>query len=180
MTRVHSAFLPGEKIVTVIQGDYAISRDPTVVLSTVLGSCVAVCLFDAGKRVGGMNHFLLPSDRGEGAKSIRYGTHAMELLINELMKSGAARPSLQAKIFGGARMTGSFGDIGGSNAAFAKDFLAKEGIACISESLGGTSARRVNFVPTTGAARQMFVGVADSDLAMPARAPSKPADVTLF
>lgn len=170
------------KVITVVQGDYAISRDPDTTLSTILGSCVAVCLFDPKNRVGGMNHFLLPTDRGESGRNIRYGAHAMELLINELMKSGGQRANFQAKIFGGARMIGSLGDIGGANAVFAREFLAREGIACLSESVGGTSARRLQFVPTTGAARQMLVGNVDT---VPATVPPRPqaakaADITLF
>lgn len=170
------------KTITVIQGDYAISKDPDVTLSTVLGSCISVCLFDPANRIGGMNHFLLPTDRGQFSKNLRYGAHAMELLINELMKSGGQRANFQAKVFGGARMTGSFGDIGGANAVFAREFLAQEGIVCLSESVGGTSARRLQFIPTSGAARQMLVGSTET---VPIPVPQSPgarpsADVTLF
>ena len=85
----------------IVQGEYRVSRDPSEVLSTVLGSCVAVCLWDPAAKVGGMNHFLLPAAPGQGdAKMLRYGAHAMEVLINEVLKLGARRKALQAKLFG--------------------------------------------------------------------------------
>jgi hypothetical protein len=78
----------------IVQGEYRVSRDPAEVLSTVLGSCVAVCMWDPSARVGGMNHFLLPAAPGQGdAKMLRYGAHAMEVLINELLK-----PEPQARL----------------------------------------------------------------------------------
>ena len=74
----------------IVQGEFRVSRDPSEVLSTVLGSCVAVCLWDPTAKVGGMNHFLLPAAPGQGdAKMLRYGAHAMEVLINEVLKLGS-------------------------------------------------------------------------------------------
>ncbi len=93
------------KLITVVQGDYAISKDPGTTLSTVLGSCISVCFYDPKNKVGGMNRFLLATDRGESCENIRYGSHALELLIDELMKSGGHRSNFQAKVFGGARMS---------------------------------------------------------------------------
>ncbi len=143
--------------VTVIQGEFAVSRRADEVLSTILGSCVATCMFDPRAGVGGMNHFLLPK-AGEGvAEDLRYGTHAMELLINGLLGAGAARDQLRAKIFGGATMAEGLSDVGGANARFAHSFLAAENIPIISESLGGTMARRIRFHATTGRAQQMLV-----------------------
>lgn len=145
------------KTVAVVQGEFKISSEPEVVLSTVLGSCVAVCLHDPGARIGGMNHFLLPHREGSGRDDIRYGAHAMELLINGLLKDGAARHRLEAKIFGGASMASHLQDIGSSNAAFAHQFLADESIPILSESLGGTLARRVRFWPESGRVQQMLI-----------------------
>ncbi|WP_136440738.1 chemotaxis protein CheD [Pacificoceanicola onchidii] len=146
-----------ERLVNVIQGDFMISDDPEVVLTTVLGSCIAVCLYDPEKQVGGMNHFLLPEGEGSDTSDVRYGANAMELLINGLLKAGADRDLLEAKIFGGAKMMGNLRNIGESNAVFAHQFLRDESIPCIAESVGGTAARRIRFWPTTGLVRQLTV-----------------------
>lgn len=172
-----------ETMINVIQGDYAISQDPSTVLSTVLGSCIAVCMYDTRRRIGGMNHFLLPSREGTQGANVRYGAYAMELLINGLLKAGADRSQLVAKMFGGASMMGNLRDIGGSNAAFARKFLADEGIPCLAESVGGTAARRLRFWPTTGRARQLLIsdpGLAIAEKPAPAPQAATPADITLF
>ncbi|WP_417210102.1 chemotaxis protein CheD [Antarctobacter sp.] len=161
-----------EKVVNVIQGEYQISDDPEVVLTTVLGSCIAVCMFDATRRIGGLNHFLLPNRDGGGGASVRYGAYAMELLINGLLRQGAERARLQAKVFGGASMMGNLRDIGASNAAFARQFLSDEGIPCIAESVAGTAARRIRFWPTDGRVRQLLVPA--EAVALP---PEKPAPI---
>ncbi|MBE1297517.1 chemotaxis protein CheD [Phycobacter azelaicus] len=177
--------------VTLLQGEYRVSTDPSVVFSTVLGSCIAACIYDAENGVGGMNHFLLANANG-GAVSARYGIHAMELLINGVMKKGAERRNLKAKVFGGAKMSVNLSDIGASNAQFVQQFLKDEGIPCISSSVGGTSARRVRFHPVTGSAQQTRVAndrrLGEQEIAA-ARAAPKPApaatpagagDLTLF
>ena len=169
-----------QKTVTVVQGDYAVSSDPDVVMSTVLGSCVAVCLFDADAGVGGMNHFLLAGTKQASGDDLKYGVNAMELLINHLLRAGAKRHALAAKLFGGARMTDHSGDIGQSNARFARDFLQQEGIACLSHSLGGDMARRLQFTPATGAARQMQITGAAPEFIPTRSTKSSPADITLF
>lgn len=172
-----------EKLVNVIQGEFEISDSPEVILTTVLGSCIAVCMFDPQRRIGGLNHFLLPKrDGGEGA-NVRYGAYAMELLINGLLRSGADRARLQAKIFGGASMMGNLRDIGASNAVFARSFLKDEGIPCIAESVGGTSARRIRFWPTTGRVRQLMVAADAVSLPVEKPAPiprPKTDEITLF
>lgn len=172
-----------EKLVNVIQGDYTISEDSEAVLTTVLGSCIAVCLSDTVRGIGGMNHFLLPNREGAGGENVRYGAYAMELLINGLLKQGAERGRLQAKVFGGGNMIGTLRDIGGSNAEFARQFLSDEGIPCLAESTGGNQARRIRFWPTSGRVKQLLV----SSDAAPTEAPkpvvsSKPKvdDITLF
>lgn len=141
----------------VIQGDCVVEEAPDVELSTVLGSCVAACLFDPGLRIGGMNHFLLPDD-GKPAGDNRYAAAAMERLVNALLKRGASRAALRAKLFGGARMMPGLPDIGGRNAEAARRFLMAEGIACVAADLGGNEARRVRFRPAAGDARVLLLG----------------------
>lgn len=165
------------RTIPVIQGEIKVSDDPGVVLSTLLGSCVAVCMWDQRAGVGGMNHFLLAE--GDGSNAIKYGAYAMEMLINRLLRSGASREMLACKAFGGASVSTYSSDIGRKNAEFARAFLADEGIPCIAESLGGTMARRVVFTPTTGAARMLLVKSAGEPRERIAAAPRAP-DVTLF
>ncbi len=107
--------------------------------------------------VGGMNHFLLPSGGQSGQLSFRYGLLSMELLINGMLKLGARKEKIQAKLFGGATMNKNLPKIGKSNSAFAIEFLKNEGIKCVSKSLGGARARKIQFIPATGKARQRFV-----------------------
>jgi chemotaxis protein CheD len=164
----------------VVQGEFRTSRNPDEFLSTVLGSCVAACLWDPEAGIGGMNHFLLAqSQPGSAAGDIRYGVHAMEMLINALLRAGASRNRLQAKLFGGAKIATNLRDIGASNAAFARQFLRDEGIACVAESLGGTQARRVIFQPVTGKARQLLIPATQIEETLPPppapRAESRPA-----
>jgi chemotaxis protein CheD len=143
----------------VIQGEFQVVDDPDIVLSTVLGSCVAACLRDPEARVGGMNHFLLPgdSDASRSSEAERYGVHLMELLVNGLLKQGARRDRLEGKLFGGARILEGLTDIGAKNASFAKRFLSNEGIRVVAEDLGGTRARRVEYFPLSGRARQVLL-----------------------
>lgn len=141
----------------VVQGEFTATTDPHVVLTTILGSCVATCMWDPVAGIGGMNHFLLPGDTEGGSDEVKYGVNAMELLINALLSNGAARGRLQAKLFGGAHVIATLSDIGEKNAAFAERFLRAEGIPCVGQSLGGARARRIRFWPTTGRAGQMLL-----------------------
>lgn len=144
--------------VHIIQGEYHVSCEANVVLSTVLGSCVAACMRDPDANVGGMNHFLLPG--GQSAKPLeaeRYGAYLMELLINGLLQRGARRDRIEAKLFGGARMVDGLSDIGAQNGAFAKEFLKNEGIRIIAENLGGRHGRRLEYYPLSGRARQILL-----------------------
>ena len=177
MSRLADDGGPAIRSVAVIQGEVKVSAEPDVVLSTVLGSCIAVCMWDPGARVGGMNHFLL-AEGGPG-QGVKYGAHAMEMLINRLLRAGAARTALVCKVFGGAAVSRFSVDIGRRNADFARRFLADEGIPCLSESVGGTQARRVQFTPTTGAARMLLVKAVEADPIRPVPPPQAP-DVTLF
>ena len=153
----------GERRVHLIQGEQRVSRDADVVLSTLLGSCVAACLYDPTARVGGMNHFLLPGDREGADDGLCIGVHAMELLVNELLQNGARRQNLVGKLFGGARMLRGLTDVGEMNATFAERFLQREGIALVGGSLRGERGRRVQFWPASGRARQALMenGLAD-------------------
>lgn len=169
----------GTKMLTIVQGDFAVSADPQVIMSTILGSCVAVCIFDLPGKVGGMNHFLLASGGDTNTSDLKYGVNAMELLINKILRAGGDRRRLQAKIFGGARMTVHARDIGQSNGTFALSFLEREGIPCLSQSIGGTMARRVQFTPTTGAARQMQIAGSPPPEAQVVR-PRPAPEITLF
>ena len=151
--------ITGGKTTFVIQGTFFVSGHPEAKFSTVLGSCISVCLHDPVTFLGGMNHFLLAAGRGEDSGHIRFGVNAMEKLINEMLKAGANRNRLQAKLFGGARMSANLSDIGSANAVFAESFLQDEGIAVLSKSVGGNSARRLVFTPSTGHAKMLFVPI---------------------
>jgi len=144
-----------EQTIHVIQGDHRVSDHPDLVLTTVLGSCVAACLHDPVRKIGGMNHFLLPDV--PGSRDIRYASAAMEQLVNSLLKMGGRRDRLVAKLFGGARMIKGLPDIGQRNGEAALAFLRGEGIGVSAQSLGGTQARRVRFWPETGRAQQMLL-----------------------
>ena len=147
------------KKIHVIQGEQYVTDDPEVMLTTVLGSCVAACLRDPEAGIGGMNHFLLPdSDSSVGGTAVRFGAHAMELLINDILRRGGRRHRLQAKLFGGGRMFDGLSDVGEANAAFAERFLRDEGVPVLGGSLRGPQARRVQFWPVSGRALQRFVG----------------------
>ena len=148
-----------ERKVHIIQGDYCVGSEPSLVLSTVLGSCVSACLHDPKAGVGGMNHFLLPGEDGAPGKRAdeRYGAYLMELLVNGLMQLGARRDRLQAKLFGGARVVRGLSDIGMKNGEFAERFLRYEGIAIVGADLGGERGRRLQYWPASGRARRSFL-----------------------
>jgi chemotaxis protein CheD len=137
--------LPGEY--------YYTGRDMLIV--TVLGSCVSACVRDRIKGLGGMNHFMLP-DGGEPGNpvsaSMRYGTYAMEVLINDLLKAGARREHLEAKVFGGGAVLRGFSamNVGERNAAFVINFLKTERIPVLAEDLNDIYPRKVYFFPRTG------------------------------
>src|ERR1700678_101469 len=141
--------LPPEQRKRIYIGEIVASATPLVV-QTLLGSCVAVCLRDPATGVGGMNHILLPG-RCDGA---RCGVNAMELLINAIMQKGGDRRRLVAKVFGGANVLPALQSptVGEQNAAFVRDFLATERIALVAQRLGGTHAVQVHFRTDTGEA----------------------------
>ena len=138
--------------VKVLPGEYFVAREPLAIM-TVLGSCIAACLWDSRMRVGGMNHFMLPDGDSSDASG-RYGSYAMELLINEMMKLGARRETLQAKIFGGGQVMANFTtmNVGERNTRFVQDYLATERIPVVSEDVLDIYPRKVVFFPVTGKA----------------------------
>jgi len=143
----------GKEIVIIQPGEFYVTDAPDEGIATVLGSCVAVCLLDTGSTVRGMNHFMLPGDfRNEEiyqSRSGRYGMFAMESLINEMMKRGAKRESLVAKIFGGAHVLNfrrSDGNIPDANISFTQTYLAFEEIRLAASDIGGTTGRKVIFL----------------------------------
>jgi len=153
---------PVERRVNIVQGEFHVTSDSAVFLTTILGSCVAACLTDPIARVGGMNHFLLPGEEGASNLSMSYGVHAMELLVNGLLQQGARRERLQAKLFGGARMLEGLTDVGRCNADFAERFIKRERITLTGGSLRGERGRRVQFWPTMGRVRQLTLGTAEA------------------
>ena len=169
-----------EKRVHVGQGEHFITSDPNVVLSTILGSCVAMCVRDPLAGVGGMNHFMLPEGAGGGSEAGRYGSFAMELLINDMLKAGARRDRLEAKLFGGGRMFDSLRDVGRSNADFAEKFLRDEGIPVVGGSLRGDGGRRLHYWPVTGRALQRAVTDVVAPKPVPVMAPVDTGALELF
>ncbi|MEK6638576.1 MAG: chemotaxis protein CheD [Pseudomonadota bacterium] len=158
---------PGrERRVTVIQGDFAVNGEDGLVLTTVLGSCVAVCLYDPYAMISGMNHFLLaeplPGHDIDPSALERYGAFAMEQLINGMIKRGATRKSMRAHIYGGASMRGAMGDIGKSNAIFARNFLDCDQIMVVREDVGDAIARRIEMRARSGQIKCSHVPVSNA------------------
>jgi chemotaxis protein CheD len=144
-----------KKEVAIHIGDCHVSREPTVI-RTVLGSCVAVCLFDPVTQIGGMNHILLPgqADLQHYDAPTRYALNAMDLLINDIMKLGGKRYNLTAKVFGGGHIIPGISEefgMGQKNIAFVLEFLRVENIRITGQDLGGVDSRRVYFHTDSGA-----------------------------
>jgi chemotaxis protein CheD len=136
-----------------------VSKKP-LVLTTVLGSCVAICLFDKKLRAGGMNHFMLPLWNGNGLASPKYGNIAIERLISEMEGIGSKRLDIVAKVFGGGRMLkeqSNFFDIGRRNIDLAFQMLQQERITVVANSTGGTKGRKIYFNTQTGEVLQKYV-----------------------
>ena len=135
-------------------GGFHASREPTVI-ETLLGSCVAVCLYDPVARIGGMNHILLPgkADMKHFDNVARYAINAMELLINRIMTLGGQRPNLTAKVFGGANVlpaVSSENGMGAKNSEFVIEFLQMEAISIVSQDVGGHDTRKIYFHTDSG------------------------------
>ncbi len=138
----------------ILPGEYYFTNKDMLIV-TVLGSCVSACIRDRVTGLGGMNHFMLPDGGGDGSPvsaSARYGTYAMEILINDLLKAGARRENLEAKVFGGGAVLKGFTaiNVGERNAAFVLNFLKVEKIRVVAEDLNDIYPRKVYFFPRTG------------------------------
>ena len=136
--------------VKVLPGEYFV-HDTDILVTTTLGSCIAACLWDRERRIGGMNHFMLPDGAGDSG---RYGSYAMELLINELQKRGASRPTLEAKVFGGGAVIAGMSslNVGERNTRFVIDYLQTERIPIVSRDVLEIYPRKVCFLPASGKA----------------------------
>ncbi len=138
--------------VKVLPGEYYVTTE-NMMICTVLGSCIAACLWDRSLNIGGMNHFMLPEGDSTDTSG-RYGSFAMEVLINEMFKLGARRESMQAKIFGGGQVMASFTtmNVGERNTDFVTQYLQTERIPIVSEDVLDIYPRKVVYFPTTGKA----------------------------
>jgi chemotaxis protein CheD len=143
----------GLEAAKILPGEYFVSSAEAL-LVTVLGSCVAACIRDVDSGIGGMNHFMLPDDGGKSSagSSARYGTYAMEVLINHLLKLGARRNRLEAKVFGGGAVMASLAssNVGARNAEFVLDFLKTEKIPIVAKDLLDSYPRKVYYFPHSG------------------------------
>ena len=138
--------------VKILPGEFFV-HDEDILVMTTLGSCIAACLWDRERHVGGMNHFMLPEACG-AADGGRYGSYAMELLINELIKRGATRATLEAKVFGGGAVIAGMSslNVGERNTRFVLDYLKTERIAVVSKDVMDVYPRKVCFLPASGKA----------------------------
>jgi len=141
-------------VTKILPGQYHAARKG--VITTVLGSCVSTCLWDPIERIGGMNHFMLPGDQASPgspwAASARFGVYAMEVLINDMIRMGADRRRLVAKVFGGAQLLAGFDklDVGAKNSEFVLEFLRVEGIRVLAQDLLDVCPRKVHLFVDTG------------------------------
>ncbi len=141
-------------------GDYCIA-DAGELLGTVLGSCVSACIRDVRLQIGGMNHFMLPSNQSDGAAAwsnsawveTRFGNVAMERLINEILKRGGRRSDLEVKLVGGGKVLDALTDVGARNVQFAREYVRTEGFRLLGEDVGDVYPRKVLYDPARGAVR---------------------------
>ncbi len=140
-------------MVKVLPGGFYVTGDPQDMVVTILGSCVAACMRDPATGFGGLNHFMLP-DQTDGSRTdlsaLRYGTFAMERLINEVTRWGCPKERLEIKVFGGGQVTTGTNTVGLRNAAFVLEYLRAEGLKVAGEDLGGLHARRIHYCPVEG------------------------------
>jgi len=136
--------------VKILPGEYFVFNEDLLIMTT-LGSCIAACLWDRNAKVGGMNHFMLPEGNGDSG---RYGSYAMELLINEMMKHGAQRMTMEAKVFGGGQVISGMStmNVGERNTNFVVDYLKTERIPIMSKDVLDVYPRKVCFLPASGKA----------------------------
>ncbi|MFT3664609.1 chemoreceptor glutamine deamidase CheD [Piscinibacter sp.] len=143
----------GNDAVKVLPGEYFVDAED-ILITTTLGSCIAACLWDRNAQLGGMNHFMLPEGAAGGLDSGRYGSYAMELLINEMLKRGATRATLEAKVFGGGQVISGMNtmNVGQRNTEFVLDYLKTERIPVVSKDVLDVHPRKVCFLPRCGKA----------------------------
>jgi len=151
--------------VKVLPGEHYVSTAGQEMIVTVLGSCVAACVWDTRLKIGGMNHFMLP-DGGSSAevpvdKAMRFGNFAMEELINDVLRRGGRRDSLEIKVFGGGNVLPGVGNasvsVGDRNADFVRRYLSEEGYRIAAQDLGGQHPRRIHFFPRLGKVIRLFL-----------------------
>jgi chemotaxis protein CheD len=147
--------------VKILPGEYFVDNEDILVMTT-LGSCIAACLWDRHAQIGGMNHFMLPEGSGDSG---RYGSFAMELLINEMMKRGAAKSRMEAKIFGGGAVIAGMNtiNVGERNTNFVIDYLKTERIPIVSKDVMDIYPRKVCFLPHSGKAMVKRLAPANTD-----------------
>ncbi|MBV1872696.1 MAG: chemoreceptor glutamine deamidase CheD [Gammaproteobacteria bacterium] len=184
--KISAKIQPGEVYVTV-SGE---------LISTVLGSCISVCMYDPAAGVAGMNHFMLPRDKTDKntidkcSNPARYGNWAMEFLINEMLKAGAKKDRLETKIFGGGKVLADmeFMDIGQRNIDFVFSYLVQEGLHIGPKDVGGEYPRKVLFFGDTGQVKvkkikerkDQNISGRERDYAKVITAAPKQGDITLF
>lgn len=152
--------------VTIHIGGIRASKEP-LMIDTVLGSCIAACLYDSESRIGGMNHFMLPEGIDpKNPNSTRYGVHAMELLISDLMRLGASRNRFRAKVFGGGhvlKIRESAKGVPQRNIEFIRRFLESEKIPIVKEDVGGYQPRRILFQTDTSRVFVKYLGQQEAE-----------------
>jgi len=126
-------------------------------VDTILGSCVAVCLFDTKLMIGGINHYMLPLWNGDGLASPKFGNIAIEKLIEKMLKNGANKVNIVAKVFGGANQIYSSMNIGERNIDIAKEILATHNIKILAENTGGLIGRKLKYNTGTGQVMMKFL-----------------------
>jgi chemotaxis protein CheD len=145
----------GATAIWIFQGDFYVSARPDLFLTTVLGSCIAVCMRDSVAGCGGMNHFLLPDseNRDDPNLALRYGSYSIERLINAILSRGGRRERLETKVFGGANVIGGTLDVGSRNVDFIEHYFARERLSIKAVDLRGTFPRKLRYFPITGKAQ---------------------------
>ena len=142
----------------ILPGEYYVTTNEEII-ATVLGSCISVCIRDAIAGIGGMNHFMLPENNNKDDDSwkynsvdraARYGTDAMEHLINDILKNGGKKQRLEFKVTGGGKIMKNMTDVGKKNISFIKNYLETEGFTPISVDIGSIYPRKVRYFPQTG------------------------------
>ena len=145
-------------VAKILPGEYYVSTHPDEAIATTLGSCVSACIRDKVFGIGGMNHFMLPLKNEHASEdwmdsATRYGSFAMEHLINDILKNGGQRKNLEVKLTGGGKIMKNMSDVGARNIAFAIEYLETEGLDVVIDDLGDVHPRKVLYYPTTGRLR---------------------------